>query len=117
LLAIAVLGIVMSSAFHQALVRSLVQENASTISPPAARQVLAQQDRLAAIELPPQVDEAERRAVQTAVAGAFVYGFRLVMLTCALLALASALCAWLLIDRSAGETGQARSHARHKSPL
>jgi hypothetical protein len=44
-------------------------------------------------QVPPQVRGPERRALEQAVNDAFVQAFRLVMLVCAGLALAGALCA------------------------
>jgi EmrB/QacA subfamily drug resistance transporter len=99
LLAIAVLGIVMSQAFAHAFAARI---DDPAISPAVREQVVAQQDRLAAIEAPAQATAAERQAVKAAVDHAFVYGFRWVMLISALLAAASSLCAWLMIGRDGG---------------
>jgi EmrB/QacA subfamily drug resistance transporter len=94
LLAIALLGVVMQRGFGQALderVRSL------PVQAGVLAQLDAQRQKLAAISLPPAVPARERQAVQDAVAGAFVSGFRQVMLLCALLSAGGALCAWLTI--------------------
>jgi MFS family permease len=94
LLAIALLGIVMHRAFGDELDR-----RATVLPVPAGvlAQVDAQRQKLAAISLPPTVPAQQRKAVQDAVAHAFVSGFRSVMAVCALLAACSALCAWLMI--------------------
>ncbi|MDB5757581.1 MAG: transporter [Burkholderia sp.] len=92
LLAVALFGIVMSSAFSHALAAL-----AGEVSPAVMQQVLAQQDKLAAAGVPPQASEAESVLVQKAIGAAFVHGFRWVMLIAAALALASAFSAWRMI--------------------
>lgn len=96
LVAIALFGIVMTQAFNTELTRRTRQ-----LALPSAvlHQVLAQRHKLAAIELPEQGTQAEKTATKAAIDHAFVAGFRRVMLLSALLALASAACTWLLIDR------------------
>ncbi|HTN66206.1 MAG TPA: MFS transporter [Burkholderiaceae bacterium] len=94
LLAIAVFGIVMSLAFQQALAQALGE---ARIAPALARQVVAQQDKLAAIDIPQTVNEPDRALIRAEVADSFVAGFRWVMLLSALLALASSLAAWWMI--------------------
>ncbi len=96
LLAIAVFGIVMSAAFGHLLAQSL------HLAPPLMRQVLAQQDKLAAIGMPAAASAAEQGSIKAAVTASFVYGFRWVMLLSALLALASAGAAWRMIGRRGG---------------
>lgn len=95
LLAIALFGIVMAHSFNAELARRMAR-----LSLPQAgvEQVLAQRNRLAAIDLP-AVGAPARAAMKTAIDHAFVGGFRRVMLLSAMLALASAASAWLLIDR------------------
>jgi hypothetical protein len=93
LLAVALFGVVMSSAFSHALAAL-----AGEVSPAVMQQVLAQQDRLAAAAVPPQASAAEAVLVRNAIGAAFVHGFRWVMLIAAALALASAYSAWRLID-------------------
>jgi EmrB/QacA subfamily drug resistance transporter len=94
LLAIALLGIVMNHAFDRALDQ---RARALPVSAGVLAQLDAQRRKLAAISLPPSTPERERKAVQHAVAGAFVTGFRWVMCVSALFAAGSALCAWYLI--------------------
>lgn len=96
LLAIAVFGIVMSAAFGYLLGQSL------HLAPQLMGQVLAQQDKLAAIGVPAAASAAEQSSIKAAVAASFVYGFRWVMLLSALLALASAAAAWRMIGRRGG---------------
>jgi EmrB/QacA subfamily drug resistance transporter len=95
LLAIAGLGIVMSGTFHSRLDRNLA---AAGLEPALAAAIDDQRVKLAAIEPPPGVREQDRGAIEHAVGGAFVAGFRSVMLIAAALALASALSAWRMIS-------------------
>jgi tRNA A37 threonylcarbamoyltransferase TsaD len=94
LLAIALLGIVMNRAFGHALDR---QVRVLQLPPAVTAQLDAQRQKLAAISLPPAVPAAQRRLAQQAVAASFVTGFRWVMAGSALLAVCSALFAWLMI--------------------
>jgi len=96
LLAIALLGIVMSQAFDRTLAQRL---NELPLPAPLRAEVAAQRGKLAAIRLPDATPAGERRAVERAVAESFVAGFRRVMALSALLALASSLGAWLTIGR------------------
>lgn len=95
-LAIAVFGIVMSIAFRHALAGASTRIQ---VTPSIMQQVMAQQNRLAAIEIPETADSSEKQAIRTGIANSFVYGFRWVMLLSALLALASSISAWWLIGR------------------
>ena len=99
LLAIAVLGIVMSNAFDHTLDEQLAVLD---LPVPLQRAVAEQRHKLAAIEVPEGVDAATAAAVREAVGTAFVAGFRQVMLVCAALALLSAASAALLIRARAG---------------
>jgi MFS family permease len=96
LLAIALLGIVMSRVFDAALERRLRD---AAMPAPYAQMALAQKARLGAIALPEEVPAAAREAIGKAVGDAFVEGFRRVMVICALLAVGSAVCAWGMIGR------------------
>lgn len=106
LLAIAVLGIVMVRVFDYRLDRSLGQSVASGAVPAqVARSVQAQRAKLAAIALPAATDPQVKAAVRQAVDGAFVAGFRSVMLLSALLAAGGAACAWVFLSPGRGKTG------------
>jgi EmrB/QacA subfamily drug resistance transporter len=94
LLAIAGLGMVMSSTFNVELERRVAAAN---LPPVIAEAVIAQRGKLAAIAPPATASEEVRVAVQRAVGEAFVSGFRRVMLIAAALALASAVTAWLMV--------------------
>jgi EmrB/QacA subfamily drug resistance transporter len=99
LLAIALLGIVMSTAFNTHLATAL----ASSQTPPdLAASMLAQRQNLAAMSVPQGIPDATATALRHAIGMAFVAGFREVMLASAAVALVSALCAWLLIGTTGG---------------
>ena len=99
LLAVAFFGIVMSQAFNLEFERRIARLN---VSPTVQQEVTAQRSKLAAIALPPRASMAERDALKETIGESFVYGFRWVMLLSAILALASALSAWLMIDGRPG---------------
>jgi hypothetical protein len=101
LLAIALLGIVMSHAFNEAFEQRIT---ALPVSPVMRTEVNAQRERLAAIALPASTPAGERKAIEIAAANAFVVGFRWVMSISALLAMCSSLSAWRMIGRGAGES-------------
>ncbi|MFL6254893.1 MAG: MFS transporter [Pyrinomonadaceae bacterium] len=95
LLSIAALGIVMTGAFARdfhARVRSIDLAAETRVA------LEAQTSRLATIMIPDELKGEMRQAVERAVAESFVGSFRLVILIAAALALASSLCAWLLIE-------------------
>jgi len=95
LLAVALLGIAMTQIFNHYLDRQL---DGSRL-PPIVRQALeAQRSKLAAIELPESAGADAKLAARQVIAGAFIAGFRSVMIICALLALGGAASAWMLIE-------------------
>jgi hypothetical protein len=87
LLAIASLGMVMSSTFNSQLQRGL---DAARIPAAVGDAVIARRAKLAAIEPPAGANAAVQSAVRHAVDEAFVAGFRHVMWIAAALALMSA---------------------------
>jgi len=102
-LAIAVFGVVLVSAFSSRLDRQLAR---LPIPPDVFRHIQANETRLAALEVPAGLDSATTTAVQSAISHAFVAGFRLIMLLCAALALAGSMVAWRLIPRQAEQRGR-----------
>jgi len=90
-LAVALLGTVAVSLFGSALATRL---DGLRVSPGIRATLLAQTPLLVEVQVPP-VDEPTRHLLQQAIADAFVHTFRSVVLVCAALALASALCAAL----------------------
>jgi EmrB/QacA subfamily drug resistance transporter len=96
LLAIAVLGLIMFHAFSACMERRLNQLNV----PPEVRAALnSQRMKLAAAELPPNIDQATTNSLKEVIDECFVSGFRRVMMCGAALALASSLMALLIIRR------------------
>jgi predicted MFS family arabinose efflux permease len=93
-LAIAVLGIVMASAFASRLDHGL----AHLPLPPGVQQGLhADRIKLAGLQPPPGLNPTVNTAVKEAIGEAFVFGFRIVMLICAGLSLAGVVVASLVI--------------------
>jgi predicted MFS family arabinose efflux permease len=91
LLAIAALGVLMLGLFGRGLDRRL----AGIDLPPAAKQAMVEKrERLAAMEIPAGIGEAARAQARAAVEGAFIDGFRGVMLAAAGLAMLAALSGW-----------------------
>jgi hypothetical protein len=93
-LAVAILGIVMVSAFSASLQHSLTGLN---LAPAALHQIQSSVIRLAGLEVPAGLDPEITSAVQAAIAHAFISAFRLVTLLCAALAVASAAVASRMI--------------------
>lgn len=95
LFAIALLGIVLAHVFNKTLEGQLKRV---PLSPAVVRAIHAQRDKLAAIELPDKADPADKAAMRRAIDESFVSGFRWVMIVSALLAAASAVSAWAMIE-------------------
>ena len=94
-LAIAVLGLAMSHFFNRALDARAAR---LALAPELKQAVLAQRAKMGAIAPPTGTSPQEAAAVKGMVDGAFVEGFRRVMLLSCVLALASSLSAWLMIE-------------------
>ena len=94
LLAVAAFGAIMVPIFDRNLDARL--RNA-TIAPAAVAAIQAQRGKLAAIEVPANVDAPGRAAAEHAIGQAFVSGFRGIMAASALLAFASAFIGWRVI--------------------
>ncbi len=95
LLAVAVLGIVMLNTFNNQLDRRL---QTLPITPEVKRSIDEQRSKLAGAELPKNLDPALGQALKQAINEAFIAGFHRVMAVGIVLALLSALSAWVLID-------------------
>ena len=95
-LAIAVFGVVMVNAFGSRLNHSL----AHVLLPPGILQKLqADEIKLAGLQAPAGLNPSTKAAIKESIAEAFVFGFRMVMLICAGLSVASAAVAWLMIPK------------------
>ena len=97
LLAIAVFGVMILYAFSYKLGLRL---NEIGLDEQLKQAVFEQRVKLAGLQVPDGADSAAREQIKQTVAESFVFGFRLVMLTSAALAVASAFASWLLIGRS-----------------
>ena len=95
LVAIAVFGLLMLSTYNAYLDGRL---SSMQISPAVRSSIDSQRIRLAATEIPPEVTDPQRAQLQASIDESFVAAFRLVALTSAALALASAASAWLMVE-------------------
>jgi EmrB/QacA subfamily drug resistance transporter len=110
LLAIASFGTVMSLTFEGEVHRALA---AADLPPAVVAAVASQRAKLAAIDAASIAVPEMRASIQGAIADAFVSGFRRIMGIAALLALASALSAWLMIG-GGGRPAAPASARRHR---
>lgn len=95
LLAIAVFGVVIAGVFNSALDAQLSALHVA----PIVRQVIdAQRAKLIGAQIPSGVSAAQRAQLTHAIAASFVTGYRVVMVSCAALAVASAIAAGLLVE-------------------
>jgi hypothetical protein len=94
-LAIAILGIVMVQAFSIRLNHEL---NHSSLNPLALQEIRAGENRLAGLQVPAQLDAVSKADVTRMVKNAFVFGFRVVLMICAALSLASAAASWFMLS-------------------
>jgi EmrB/QacA subfamily drug resistance transporter len=93
-LSVAVLGIAMVKLFSFSLNRSLT---GGLLAPDILQYVRSNANKLAGLELPSGLDAATAAAVRNSIAQAFVFGFRSLMLACAVLSGGSAGIALLMI--------------------
>jgi MFS family permease len=98
-LAIAVLGIIMVNAFASRLNHRLAQ---LSLPPGVLRALQADEVKLAGLQVPAGLNPTTKAAIKESIGEAFVFGFRIAMLICAGLSLASAAVAWLLIPKDDG---------------
>jgi hypothetical protein len=90
-LAVAVLGALMAAAFAYSLRRSLSSLN---LNLGVVHQLESNVAKLGSLDAPPGVDPQTLVAIRSAISDAFIFGFRLIVLVCAVLAIASAGVAW-----------------------
>jgi len=95
-LSIAVLGIVMLAGFGWQLSSRL---SAMDLNPGIRQEIESQRVKLAAIEIPREIDIGVRQKIRQAIDESFVAAFRLVMLIASGLVLLSAATAWLTVER------------------
>ena len=101
-LAIAVFGIVMVKAFGFWLNHSLAH---FSLPPEVLQEIRAEETRLAGLQVPGGLDPSTKASITQSIGEAFVFGYRIVMLICAVLALASAAVAWRMIPKSGDGLG------------
>ena len=101
-LAIAVFGIVMVKAFGFWLNHSLAH---FSLPPEVLEEIRAEATKLAGLQVPGGLDPSARAMVKQSIGEAFVFGYRIVMLICGVLALASAAVAWRMIPKSGDGLG------------
>jgi EmrB/QacA subfamily drug resistance transporter len=99
-LAIAVLGVIMVAAFAHSLRGSLAKLK---VNADIVHELEANYARLGDLQAPADVDPQTAMAIRAAIAHAFVFGFRMIMALCAVLAIASAAVAWRRIPSQALE--------------
>ena len=98
-LAIAVLGVVMVNAFGHRLNRDLAHVSLPT---DVLHAVQTNEIKLAGLPIPIDLDPITKRAVKESIDDGFVFGFRIVMLICAGLSVASSAVAGIMIPGSDG---------------
>jgi len=90
-LAVAVLGAVMVAGFAHSLRQSLTKLN---LDAHIVDQLESNAAKLGSLDAPSGVDSRAAGAIRSAIAEAFVFSFRLIVLLCAVFAVASAIVAW-----------------------
>ncbi|GHO60432.1 MFS transporter [Ktedonobacter robiniae] len=95
LMAIAFMGLVMVNTFSNSLAQHLA---ALPLSADLRQTIQARSGSLAGLTLPPDTSSSTRALLQRAIDQSFVSGFRIVVLICAVLALASSVAAAVLIE-------------------
>ena len=93
-LAIAVLGMVMVNAFGSRLDQTMAHVS---LPPDILREIHADKIKLAGMQVPAGLEPSTNAAIKAAIGKAFVFGFRIVILICAGLAVASSAVAGLII--------------------
>jgi MFS family permease len=99
-LAVAALGVVLVAAFSHSLGRSLA---GLKLSDQVVHELQSNVTRLGGLDAPPGTNPETARRIRSAVAQAFIFAFRWIMLLCASLALASAAVAWRKIPSRGAE--------------
>jgi EmrB/QacA subfamily drug resistance transporter len=100
-LAVAVLGAVMVAAFGHSLRQSLASLN---LNAEIVRELESNATKLGSLDAPSNTDPETVAAIRSAIAQAFIFGFRLIMFLCASLAVASAVVASWKIPSQRTET-------------
>lgn len=107
-LAVAVLGALMTAAFAHALRKSLATLH---LSADIVHRLESNFEMLGNLDAPPGTDKATALAIHSRIAEAFVFGFRLIAVLCAVLAIGSAVVAWWKMPSERSSRGQDLSAA------
>jgi len=103
-LAVAVLGAAMVAAFAYSLRNSVARLN---LNADTVHELESNVARLGGLDAPSNADPQIAVTIRSVIAGAFVFGFRLIMVLCSILAIASAVVAWRRIpSRNAGSPAE-----------
>jgi EmrB/QacA subfamily drug resistance transporter len=102
-LAIAILGIVMVDAFSSRLGHSLAY---LSLQPSVLEVIKSGEIKLAGLPVPAGLSSTTQAAIKQSIGEAFVFGFRIVMLICASLAVASSAVAWLMIRKDTHQSSR-----------
>ena len=90
-LAVALLGAIMTAGFAHSLRRA---SDALNLNADTVHQLESNFTKLGNLDAPPSADPRTASSIRWVISEAFIFGFRIVMLLCGCLALASALVAW-----------------------
>jgi EmrB/QacA subfamily drug resistance transporter len=112
ILSIAILGVVMFYAFRSRLDHTL---NHLSLPPGTLQELQTHESRLAGLQAPCNLDPTTKDEINNLIREAFVFGFRIVMLICAGLSLASAAVAWLMLPK-ASDPSSSPARARQTAP-
>jgi hypothetical protein len=87
--------------------RFRVERTLKSLSLPSEslREIHAQENRVAGMQPPANLDQRTSAAVTDSIRQGFVFGFRIVMLVCAGLSAASAAIAWFMVPNTADPSG------------
>ena len=106
LLAIAAMGLVLTSVFNRTLDREL---STLDLTPEQQNAVSRERLKLAGADLPSEILDGKLAEVRQAIDLSFVRGFRAVMWAAAVLALVGGLAAWGFLGRAAGDAARNRT--------
>jgi len=113
-LAIALLGIVIVRAFAIRLDRELSQ---LSLPPGVVQNLQANEIKLAGLQPPAGLSPSANTAIEKSIRNAFLFGFRIVILICSGLSLASAAVAWLVIPKNDDRAVQQLTSAPLSDPV
>jgi EmrB/QacA subfamily drug resistance transporter len=111
-LAIAVLGMMMVKTFSSSLDNRLKHR---TLAPAVVKQVQAEEIKLAGLHVPTGLDQGTKAALQQSVRESFVSAFRMMMLICAGLSIASVAAASRMIRTRKPDVFRRRDHRRTRA--